>query len=167
MSVRSNLAHSLTTEGMEAIPESATSIAGVIPAPLLPKSVFKKNMNDIFKPDDLIASYTAEEAVEDGILIKLSDGIYINTETASRLAPNQGFEGEPLDVKRLRLLLAPALTKYRNGIYFDAGATKYPDECDRYLAIYMVEEASGAKNPIWFESGVFTFPEYSASTFSL
>ena len=103
-------------------------------------------------------SYTADEAVEDGVMMKLADGLYINTETAIRLVPR--LDDQPIDLLRLRWVLSPILRMCMAGIFADKSATEYPEECDRHLAIYLIEEATGAKNPIWFEGGVFFFPEY-------
>jgi len=117
-----------------------------------------QSLEDMFGPP--IYSYTREDAVRDGMFIKLAQNMNINTETAVRLAPPLSESGQVVDMQKLWFVLNPILEKYLKGIYYDVGATKYPEEMTRSLALYNVTEANGASQVLWFEHNVFFFPEY-------
>lgn len=85
----------------------------------------------------VISSYTAEDAINDGLHIKLADNLTVTSSLAHTVAPDpdNGFS-----INRLWEVLFPKVQAYYSGTYYDEGATSYPDECDPGLACYMIGE---------------------------
>lgn len=85
---------------------------------------------------DTIFVYTSEDAIEDGLHIKLSKNVNVTSNLAYTLAPHaDGF-----DLNTLWDLVLPVIGKYYAGVYYDAGATEYPEEADQHLAQYLIND---------------------------
>ena len=87
--------------------------------------------------DHIISRYTSQDAVEDGVKIELRPGLYCTSNLALRLAPSADTEAG-FDPEKLMCLMVSFLHKRRNGIYFDPGATEYPEDASRDFVIYKV-----------------------------
>jgi hypothetical protein len=90
-------------------------------------------------PEDstIIDRYTAENAVADGVNIRIAERLYCTTDLARRLAPSADTE-TGFDPERLMCLMACFVNKRREKIYFDPGATAYPEETCREFVTYLV-----------------------------
>jgi hypothetical protein len=84
-----------------------------------------------------IYSYTAEDAVEDGFKIEFGPGLYCTLNLARRLAPSADTQAG-FDPERLNVLMAYFVTRRRQKIFFDPGATDYPEETGREFVTYLV-----------------------------
>jgi hypothetical protein len=88
--------------------------------------------------DNIIYRYTEEQAEADGIKIRLGPYLFCTTNLAQRLAPSatndNGIDHEHL----ISRVIAPLLQRWHNGIYYDSGATEYPEEADKNFAMYLV-----------------------------
>lgn len=94
---------------------------------------------------DTIFVYTEDQAINDGLLIKLASDIVMTSNFAHTVAPADGG----FDLGHLWDSLLPKVTAYRAGIFFDAGATDYPDECDEGLACYLINGHKVWIMPSW------------------
>lgn len=80
--------------------------------------------------------YTSDDAIEDGLHIKLSENFNVTSNLAHTLAPHaDGF-----DLGKLWDLVLPVIGKYSIGVYYDEGATDYPEEADQHLAQYIIDQ---------------------------
>jgi hypothetical protein len=87
--------------------------------------------------DTIIDQYMSEEAIEDGIKIQLAPRLYCTTNLAQRLAPSADTRAG-FDPERLKCLMVYFLHKRRQKIYFDPGATDYPEDTGREFVVYRV-----------------------------
>jgi hypothetical protein len=83
----------------------------------------------------VIHTYTAEDAINDGLHVRLSRNVTATTNLAHTLAP----DGHDFHLGTLFDKVLPIIGRYYAGDYVDAGATDYPDECDRGLACYLID----------------------------
>lgn len=94
-------------------------------------------MNDPFADFEVISVYTNDQAVDDGIKIKLHDGIFATTNAMHTIVPEAFDEDGTLDQRAVIAAFLDVFTAYDAGVYHDATA-KYPEEADRYHATYSV-----------------------------
>ena len=95
--------------------------------------------------DVTVFTYTNEQAIADGIKIRMGERVFCTTNLWNRLlesVPDDFEEDEhPLWVMaKLNVLVK----KFNAGTYYDPGATKYPEECNCGLACYLV-----GKERVW------------------
>ena len=86
---------------------------------------------------NVISVYTEAQAIGDGVLFRLSENVIVTTNLACTLAPSEDHE-TGFNLGALVTKILPAITKRTMGIFYDADATDYPDECDEGLACYMI-----------------------------
>ncbi len=87
--------------------------------------------------DEIIYRYTSEDAIEDGTKIEIAPRLYCTTHLARRIAPSRETEAG-FDPERLKCLMAYFVTKRRQRIFFDPGATDYPEEATEDFVMYKV-----------------------------
>lgn len=100
----------------------------------------------------VIHSYTAEDAIEDGLHVRLAANLTCTTNLACTLASDEDSPSG-FSLARLWDALFQKVSAYYAGTYYDEGATEYPDECDSGLACYLID---GHK--------VWIMPTYPGST---
>ena len=83
-----------------------------------------------------IYAYTAEDALSDGLHVKIADNVTVTSNLAHTVAP--AADGGDFDLPTLWDKVLPIVTRYFAGDYVDVDATDYPDECDRDLACYLI-----------------------------
>lgn len=86
----------------------------------------------------VIFAYTEEQAIDDGVLVRIASNVIATTNLACTLAPDENSAGG-IDLATLWGKVLPVITRYYAGDYHDAGATEYPDECDAGLACYLID----------------------------
>jgi len=86
---------------------------------------------------NIIDRYMAEDAVEDGFKIQFRPGLYCTINLARRLAPSADTEAG-FDPERLMCLMAYFVTRRRQKIFFDPGATDFPEDTGRDFVAYLV-----------------------------
>ncbi len=102
----------------------------------------------MFESFETIHTYSNEDAVNDGLKVKCGDDrapIYVNRNVAEFVgALDTDTDGSTrYDATVLFEILRPSLVKFLTGTHYDAGATKYPEECDESLAIYWLDGTPG------------------------
>jgi hypothetical protein len=103
--------------------------------------------------EEPIFVYTSEQAVEDGIKIKLGDRLYATTNLAVRLAPPTVLDIRldiPFHPDTLRAKVTRILNLYNAGIYADPPTADEAGEADASLALYEVpDEITGTTERVW------------------
>jgi len=86
---------------------------------------------------NIISIYTQEQAIGDGILFKIAKNITCTTNLAYTLAPADNEAGFDLGMVWSKLI--SSWLAYQSGVYYDKGATDYPEEADAGLAAYLID----------------------------
>ena len=95
-------------------------------------------MDSIFGDDfTVISTYTNDQAIEDGLKVRLHDGIFATTNALRTIVPEAFNEDHTLDNRKVIEAFLPVFNAYDAGQYCDASC-KYPEEADRYRATYSV-----------------------------
>ena len=87
---------------------------------------------------NVICTYTDEDAIEDGIKVRLSKNLTCTTNAACTIAPDDNDPG--FDMVALWQSIIPYLNRRAEGDHFDSDATNYPEEADAYLSTYTINE---------------------------
>ena len=85
---------------------------------------------------EVISVYTNEQAIEDGIKVRLFPGCTITRNALDTLVPD-AIVDDVLDNHKVVAVLGPIMKAYDAGTYCDDSAD-YPEECDQYHAVYSV-----------------------------
>lgn len=104
-------------------------------------------MDDPFRGIEVIHTYTSEDAVEDGLKVKIGNPdapIYVNTNLADYLGCTTQDGGlMRVDADALFEKVRPTLLRFLRGDFYDKGATDYPEEANEGLAVYYMEGKPG------------------------
>jgi hypothetical protein len=99
-----------------------------------------------FYDAEVISEYSVDQAVEDGLIIRLgaSGKLHCTTNFAFRVAratqPRKGPITESLDESLLRSAVSSIVSEYVSGAYcVPTRASDYPQEADAYLAYYLYD----------------------------
>lgn len=111
-----------------------------------------------FYDAEVISEYSVDQAVEDGLIIRLgtSGKLRCTTNYAFRVAkaaqPKKGPIAESLDEGLLRSAVSSIVSEYVSGAYcVPKRASDYPHEADGYLACYLYDLTArciASKEPI-------------------
>lgn len=124
-------------------------------------------MSDIFENAEVIYSYGNEQAVRDGLKVRVGPPeapVYVNRSVAEWLGCVHRVEGGMawLDPQGLVDKLRPYILRFAQGDFHDPEATNHPEECNEAYAPYMVEggqvgdfgsfapSAKREKDVVWF-----------------
>ena len=86
----------------------------------------------------IVHSYTEDDAINDGLHVRLAGNITATTNLVTTIAPDNMSE-TGFDLRTLWSKILPKVLAYFSGTYYDEGATDYPDECDKGLACYLID----------------------------
>jgi hypothetical protein len=86
---------------------------------------------------NVIYHYTSDDAVEDGWKVRVAPHLYCTVNLARRLAPSADTEAG-FDPERLKCLIVYFIHKRKSKIYFDPGATDYPEDTGPDFVVYKV-----------------------------
>ena len=92
------------------------------------------NLMDLFEDAVVISVYTNDQAVDDGLKVKIANRTYITTNLARQLFPDyeEDFQG------LLTLVQDEILKHYNAGVFAYPADTDPHKEADRYFAYYRV-----------------------------
>lgn len=89
--------------------------------------------------DDLVSVYTNEQAIEDGIKIRVGPNLYATTALAVAVAPNDEDGGPVFDLAALAAFVEKVLYRYNRGDYGKRADGALGD-VDSLFAVYTIDD---------------------------